>query len=146
MTNFNYQGVHHCEAAVLSCIDFRFWQAIVDYVHQDLGIKDFDFPSLPGAAKAINDASENDNLAISCINIPVELHEAKKIILVNHADCGAYGGAKQHESLEAEEAFHAQQLRQAKTKILAAQPAVEVILLFAKLVEDGSKIAFVKID
>ncbi len=142
---FNYQGKHHCPAAVLSCIDFRFWQTIVEYVHNELGIADFDFPSVPGSAKAINDG-EPDGLAMSCVTIPLQLHEAKKIIIVNHADCGAYGGADKHESLDAEVEFHKQELLKAKAKILAKHPDAEVILLFAELIDNGRQIDILTIE
>ena len=141
---FDYVGTHHCEAAVLSCIDFRFWQTIDEYVKTHLGIASYDFPSLPGAAKAIND-SEGD-LAMSCITIPCQLHNAHKLIIVNHADCGAYGGAKQHADIEAEQEFHAAELRKARAKVLDKHPDKEVILLFAKLVDEGQTIHIVVID
>ena len=139
---FTCQGKHHCPAAVLSCIDFRFWPTIVEYIKNELGVADFDFPSVPGAAKAINDG-EPDGLAMSCVTIPVQLHAAQKIIIVNHADCGAYGGASKHESIEVEVEFHKQELLKAKAKILAKHPEMEVILLFAKLVDNGSAVEIV---
>ena len=52
---FKFKDVHHCEAVVLTCIDFRFWRETLEFVEKKLGIETFDFPSLPGAAKAINE-------------------------------------------------------------------------------------------
>jgi len=132
---FNYQGVHACEAMVLSCIDFRFWPAIIKYVEEELGIKDFDFPSLPGAAKAINNCDhDNAGLAMSCVDVPCNLHHVKKLIIVNHADCGAYGGrAKFDNNLDQELEFHKAELAQAKALISAKHPDKEVITLFAQL-------------
>ena len=52
---FKYKKIHYCSAVLLTCIDFRFWRETVDFVETELRIQDFDFPSLPGAAKAINE-------------------------------------------------------------------------------------------
>lgn len=142
-TEFNYKDIHHCDAVVLTCIDFRFWRETVEFVEKELGIKVFDFPSLPGSVKAIN---EGNSLAMQCVGVPVELHHAKKIVLVNHQDCGAYGGsAKFNGDDEAEQKFHEGELKKAKEKILEKYPDKEVILVYAKLVNDKSNIEFIKV-
>ena len=142
---FKYSGIHSCEAVALSCIDFRFWKETVEFIEKELNIKDFDFPSLPGSAKAINEGEEN-GLAFSCISVPVELHHAQKIVIINHEDCGAYGGSKKFDgNKEAEQKFHAEELQKAKEKILAKYPEKKVILIYAKLTEAESGIEFVKI-
>jgi carbonic anhydrase len=147
-TEFNYQGVHSCEAVVLSCIDFRFWRETVEFAEKELGLASFDFPSLPGAAKAINEGNE---LALGCVSVPCDLHHVSKIVIVNHADCGAYGGSgKFNEDVEAEQKFHEEELLRAKAKILEKYPASpaggpdkEVILVYAKLVDEGKNVEFV---
>ena len=53
---FKYKGIHFCEAVVLACIDFRFWKKTMKFVEGSppaggLGIKSYDFPKMPGAAK-----------------------------------------------------------------------------------------------
>lgn len=143
---FNYKGIHSCEAVVLSCIDFRFWKETVEFVEKSppaggLGIKSFDFPSLPGSAKAINEGSD---LAMSCISVPCDLHHVQKIIIVNHEDCGAYGGsAKFGDDREAEQKFHEEELRKAKAKIAEKYPDKEIILVYAKLADEKENIEFV---
>ena len=140
---FKFKGVHACEAVVLTCIDFRFWKETVEFVELELGIENFDFPSLPGAAKAINESSGED-LAMSCISVPVDLHHAQKIVIINHQDCGAYGGSgKFNGNDEAEQKFHEEELKKAKEKILAKYPNKEVILAYAKLVDQKDSIDFV---
>lgn len=140
---FKYKDIHHCEAVVLSCIDFRFWRETVEFIEQELGIKNFDFPSLPGAAKTINE-SLGDDLAMKCISVPCDLHHAKKIIIVNHEDCGAYGGSsKFNGDKDAEQKFHEEELKKAKEKILAKYSDREVILLYAIL--NGENIEFLTI-
>lgn len=141
---FNYKNIHSCEAVVLTCIDFRFWKETIGFVEDELGIKSYDFPSLPGSAKAINESSD---LAMSCISVPCDLHHARKVVVVNHQDCGAYGGSvKFNGDAEAEQKFHEAELQKAKNIILAKYPDKEVILVYAKLVDDGEDIEFIVFD
>lgn len=139
---FKYNNVHHCEAVVLSCIDFRFWRETVEFVEQELGVKYFDFPSLPGAAKTINESIGAD-LAMKCISVPCDLHHAQKIIIVNHEDCGAYGGSKRfNNNPDLEQEFHENKLREARVKILKSFPEKEVVLVYARLVDDKENVEF----
>lgn len=133
-TPFKFKGAHHCEGVALTCVDFRFWKAAIEFVENGLGIKDFDFPSIPGATKAIN---ENADLALNCIAIPCDLHQAKKVVLIHHQDCGAYGGLKNFGGdKKAEQDHHEKELRKAKVKILEKYPDREVIMVFAALADD----------
>lgn len=145
-SEFKFQGVHHCEAVVLSCIDFRFWKEITEFVEKELKIISYDFPSLPGAAKAINACQNNQELAMRCIGIPVDLHQVKKAIIVNHWDCGAYGGSKSFESPERELEFHQEELKKAKEKIKSEYPQLEVITILAKISDDKKRIEFLTFD
>ena len=141
-TKFNYKNIHSCEAVVLSCIDFRFWKETAEFVETELGIKNFDFPSLPGAAKAINDCLNDEDVAMKCIDVPCMLHHAKKIVIVNHEDCGAYGGSAKFQSAEEEQKFHESELKKAKEKISQKYPEKEYILVYAKLTESKENIEF----
>jgi len=150
-TPFKFNNIHSCEAVVLTCIDFRFWKETVEFVEKSppaggLGIKTFDFPSLPGSAKAINESNGTD-LAMSCISVPCDLHHAKKIIIINHEDCGAYGGSSRFNGdSEAEQKFHEEELKKAKEKISAKYPDKEVVLVFAKLTDEKENIEFLVIE
>jgi len=144
-TPFKFKEIHSCDAVILSCIDFRFWKETVEFVENELGIKSFDFPSLPGAAKAINE-SNGEDLAMSCISVPCDLHHAQKIVIVNHEDCGAYGGsAKFNGDSEAEQKFHESELRKAKAKIAEKYPDKVYILVYARLADGKENIEFVEV-
>lgn len=144
---FKFKNIHHCEAVVLTCIDFRFWRETLEYVESELGVKFFDFPSLPGAAKAINDCASDTDITMKCVSVPRDLHHAKKLVIVNHEDCGAYGGSQIFSGDEvAEENFHKQELKKAKEKILAKYPDLQVILIYARLADNGENIEFVTVD
>lgn len=143
---FNFKDVHACDAVVLCCIDFRFWKETAEFVEKELNIGNFDFPSLPGAAKAINESAEGDMVS-QCISVPIDLHHAQKIVIVNHEDCGAYGGSKKFAGdSEAEQKFHEGELRKAKEKIFTKYPDKEIILVYTKLVDDKGNIEFLIIN
>lgn len=115
----------------------------MEFAEKELGLKEFDFPSLPGAAKAINEKSD---LALGCISVPCDLHHAKKIVIVNHSDCGAYGGSvKFNGDAGAEQKFHEEELQKAKDIILERYSDREIILVYAKLVDDGENIEFIRL-
>jgi len=143
---FKYKNVHNCEAVVLACIDFRFWRETMKFVEEELGLKSYDFPKLPGAAKSINDCLSEVDVAMKCIGVPCDLHHVEKIVIVNHADCGAYGGSVQFNGdLEAEQKFHEGELKKAKQKIAEKYPNKEIILAYAKLVDDGKNVEFLRV-
>jgi hypothetical protein len=128
---------------VLSCIDFRFWKETAEFAENELGIKTFDFPSLPGSAKAINE-SQDEEFVFGCIKVPIELHHAEKVVIINHQDCGAYGGsAKFGGDEKAEQEFHEKELKKAKEKVLARYPDKEIILVYAKLIDNNESIDFI---
>jgi hypothetical protein len=143
---FSYKNVHQCEAVVLCCIDFRFWKETMRFVEEELGIKTYDFPKMPGAAKAINDCQNEVDVPMKCIGVSCDLHHAARIVIVNHADCGAYGGAKEFKGdIEAEQKFHEGELRHAKEKILKYYPGKEIVIAYAKLVDGGENVEFVRV-
>jgi len=145
--SFNYKNIHTCQAVVLCCIDFRFWRETARFVEEELGLESFDFPSLPGAAKAINDCQDEKGLAMQCVSVPCNLHHAKTLVIVNHQDCGAYGGSKMFNGDElAEENFHRLELKKVKSRVLAEYPDLKVILLYAKLVDGGENIQFLTVE
>jgi hypothetical protein len=144
-TKFSYKDIHCCDAVMLTCIDFRFWRETLEFVEQELGIKTFDFPSLPGSAKAINECLGENDLAMKCIGVPCDLHHVKKIVIVNHEDCGAYGGSAKFETREEEQEFHEGELRKAKEKLIKKYPDMEYILIYAKLSDDKENIEFLTI-
>jgi len=143
---FNFKGIHHCAAVVLTCIDFRFWRETIAFIEEKFKIKDFDFPSLPGSAKAINE-SNGEDVSFQCISVPVELHHVQKIIIVNHEDCGAYGGSEKFGGNSAEEQkFHEKELRKAKEKISAKYSGKEVIMLYARLDDAKTEVEFIEFN
>jgi hypothetical protein len=59
-------------------------------------------------------AEEDKTTLLKNIEISIKLHNSQKLILLNHIDCGAYGGSKIFKSHEEEITFHKKELKQAK--------------------------------
>lgn len=140
---FRFKGIHHCDAVVLACIDFRFWKETMQFVEQNLGIESYDFPKLPGSAKAINESQDGD-VSMMCLGVPCDLHGVDKIVIVNHSDCGAYGGSGKFEGdVLAEQQFHETELRKAREIVLEKYPEKEVVLAYARLSANQEEVEFV---
>lgn len=84
---------HECDTLVFGCMDYRYRAATQQFVKEGLGIKQFDGPiSIPGACKGI---AEGNNMITEfikyVITTAIKVHHIKKVIIVHHATCGAYG-------------------------------------------------------
>lgn len=84
---------HECEALVLTCMDFRFWEAtLIHFVKENLGVQRFDVANIPGVSRGVAERNEMlANFTKYVIQLAVEKHHIKKVILIHHATCGAYG-------------------------------------------------------
>jgi hypothetical protein len=145
-TSYDYSGIHECEAVVFCCIDFRFWRETEEFVDNYFQLASYDFPKLPGSAKAIIE-SNGEDLASSCVSVPCDLHNIEKVILINHEDCGAYGGSKPFKGdKKAEQEFHERELKKAAEIIQEKFPEKEVHLVYARLNAKNDGIEFIEIE
>ena len=97
-----FPTTHSCDAVVVTCIDFRFQKYIKDWLDKTLGDHAYDRVSLAGG---IFDFAA----VVKQIEVSNRLHHIKKVVLMNHEECGAYGDASTHER-------HAHDLGEAKNK------------------------------
>lgn len=81
---------HTCEAIVITCIDFRLQEYINKWISKKFAPKTFDRVALAGGVFDLE-------YVLKQIEISHSLHHIKKVILINHEDCGAYGEAGTHE-------------------------------------------------
>ncbi|OGF35688.1 hypothetical protein A2482_04505 [Candidatus Falkowbacteria bacterium RIFOXYC2_FULL_48_21] len=107
---------HTCNSLLLTCIDFRFNEAIRDWAKEQGLIKDFDLVSLAGAQKNFLD-EDTKSVALKQLEISSRLHGIKTVLLVAHQDCGAYGGSKAFASWDEEKAKYAEDLEKAESLI-----------------------------
>ncbi len=140
---FSFKGEHHCETAVLHCVDFRFRDEQNAFLNL-IGIRHYDIWTLPGGVKKIADGNANDFLAdlqkVSC-----GLHAVKKLVLINHADCGAYGGRRAFENSGVERVRQYEDLRKARNIIQEEiGSGLEVIIYYCDLDEEEKELDFLK--
>ncbi len=122
-------------------MDFRFGDAIARHLAEQLGTPLFDSIALPGGVKYI---LEGDNKAFvrSFFDIARRLHGVSAAVLVNHEDCGGYGGASRFASRDEERAFHKNELERAREIVERELGIPRVTILFAGFSDDGANVTF----
>lgn len=140
---------HKCEAAVITCEDFRLHQRkdgrnyIADFV-KSLNV-DADLITRGGSIQDLV-RPESEGFC-ECLfrdsRVSAVLHSVKTIYIINHEECGAYG-ALNFSSREEELAKHFEDLKAAKVKINERFPEVEIKLFFAHLTPNTSDVFDIK--
>ena len=103
---------HSCESIIVTCIDFRFQDYINNWIKQNLAPKTYDRVALAGGVK-------NLEMVLNQIQISHRLHHIKKVFLINHEDCGAYGQEGTPEK-------HTEDLKLAAQRINEQHPDIKV--------------------
>ncbi len=133
---YKYKNTHQAEAMLITCIDFRFHQATINYVRDNLAT-DFDLLTIPGVAKNFAEENQSAKEAIRIIKeVSLPLHQIKKIIVMNHWDCGGYGGSKSFSSEEEEENQYKNDLLKAKEFLTQEFSQLEVLIGYSKVTDD----------
>ena len=139
---------HVCEAALITCEDFRLHQRkdgrnfIAGFILSEK--IDCDLITRGGAIQDIvrpkSEGFKDSMLRDS--EVSAKLHKVKKVYLVHHEDCGAYGGSSVFENREIERQKHIADMREAAEVIKKEFSPIEVLLYYAEL-KDGSDNDFV---
>ena len=126
------------------CIDYRFWPRTLFLLQEKYGL--FDLVAIAGGAKnMVSPLSEEDKTTLlKNIEISIKLHNSKQLILLNHVDCGAYGGSKIFKMHAEELAFHKKELEQARKLAQEKFPTL-TIKSFIVDKDDRDKISLVEI-
>lgn len=103
---------HKCEAVIVTCIDFRFQEIINKWIAGNFAPKTFDRVSIAGGVFDFD-------YILKQVEISKRLHRIKKVVLINHEDCGAYGKAGTAEK-------HREDLAATGEKIKVKYPDLEV--------------------
>ena len=123
---------YHCDAAVVSCFDNRFELAFRKFIRR-IGVLTPDPIKIAGGAKTLaSPARQSDQeYVLEQIQKSIDLHHTKRVILMLHSDCGAYGGLARFEGdVRREAEHHASELRRAADRLHAAIPGLEVQAFF----------------
>ncbi len=110
---------HQAEAIIVTCMDFRLQEYINNWITQNFAPKTFDRVAFAGGGK-------NLDTIMGQIDISHRLHHIKKVVLINHEDCGAYGETGTPEK-------HAEDLKNAALKIKTLYPDLEINTYYLQL-------------
>jgi carbonic anhydrase len=120
---------HTCKALVIHCIDFRFRKSLAEFLEGRFG-DSYDLVSVAGGVKRLVQDPLDNNFILEQVKISDKLHKPEVILLIQHEDCGAYGGSAafgdfsteqeaQNQELERAEALLQEQCSQPVEKYLA---------------------------
>lgn len=117
----------HVTALAITCIDYRLVDDAVHFFDAKKLTKDYDQVSLAGASlAAVSDKFPSSNAAFwDHVGIAKQLHHIKKLIVVDHRDCGAYKvayGKAFRGDAAGETAQHKQVMQQVKAKLARTHP------------------------
>jgi len=133
---------HICQAALITCEDFRLHQRkdgrnyISEFI-KDLGV-DCDLITRAGGIQDI--VRPKEKAYCDCLlrdsEVSAKLHHAKTLYLVHHADCGAY---KDLNLALGEEEFkqHKSDMIKAREEILKEFPSLIIKIFYADLTENS---------
>ena len=124
-------GAEHyvADACIVWCFDDRFSGLLAKLLKS---FKHADVVKVAGGAKALaGNTSPDQDFVLGQIKTSIRLHKTKRVILMLHRDCGAYGGSKSFSSVEAEKDYYSSQLAAAKQFLAAEAPTVPIDACFA---------------
>ena len=130
---------HTCKSLVLHCIDFRLGEPIKKFLESEQYLGDCDIVSIAGAAKNIAAPASpaEAEFVLKQIEISNRLHHIETVMLINHTDCGAYGGKAAFASAETEHDAHVSDMQKAKEIIMQKYPNLKVELALAHIDDSG---------
>jgi hypothetical protein len=97
-------------------MDFRFERGMFDFLNAQNLLGDADIVGWAGSGKVFLDP-ETQIFALKQLELSHKLHGMCEIHIIQHRDCGGYGGSKQFESPDAETRFHMDQIEKIKKVI-----------------------------
>ncbi len=123
------KNLHHWDVLAVSCIDGRFVKKTIDWVAaQTDGV--FDFRTEVGSSKAIIDSPADRERFFDLIITSKKLHNIKELWIIDHVDCGAYGGSSKFNNIGEEKEFHKGRLTLASKIIADRFPTIKVKTIF----------------
>ena len=124
---------YHCDAAVVWCFDNRFELGFRKFLKR-IGVRNTDPIKIAGGAKCLAspDQETDREFVLNQLRTSIRLHGTRRVILMVHSDCGAYGGLdggfKGDAHAEAE--HHRAELMRAAAKLKSAIPNIDIDAYF----------------
>jgi carbonic anhydrase len=104
---------HVCKALVIHCIDFRFRKSLAEFLEARFG-DSYDLVSVAGGVKRLVADPLESNFILEQVKISDRLHKPEVILLIQHEDCGAYGGSAAFGDFSDEQETQNQELEKAE--------------------------------
>jgi hypothetical protein len=124
---------YQCDAAIIWCFDNRFELGFRKFLKR-VGVANSDPIKIAGGAKCLAspDLDSDREFVLGQIRTSMRLHGTRRVILMVHSDCGAYGGLAEGfgGDARAEADHHHAELRRAAENLRTAIPGVEVDAYF----------------
>ena len=123
---------YQCDAAVVWCFDNRFDMAFRKFLKRH-GVVNADPIKVAGGAKSLASPGHETEreFVLGQIRASIRLHNTRRVILMLHSDCGAYGGlANFAGDGRAEAGHHEAELQRAADNLHAAIPDVAIETYF----------------
>lgn len=108
---------------VFACIDWRLHPTVEHFFRERWGTFD-----LCVSAGSIKDFTNKETAAylLNQLELSLQLHRPKEVVLTMHSDCGAYGGLKAFFNRTAEKQHHKNELATVAAMIRERFPALTV--------------------
>jgi hypothetical protein len=127
------RGKYQCDAAILWCFDNRFDVGFGKFLKR-IGVEHSDPIKIAGGAKSLVSPEQESDRAfvLEQLRKSMRLHGTRKVILMVHSDCGAYGGLADgfHGDARVEALHHQQELHRAAARLSEAIPDIEIQAYF----------------
>jgi hypothetical protein len=123
---------YECDAAVIWCFDHRFRLTLSKFLKRR-SISAPDVITVAGGAKSLASPAGNPDreFVLQQIRTSIFLHKTRRVVIMLHSDCGAYGGLSAFRNdTNAETAHHVEQLRIAAEFVTEAFPSLSVEAYF----------------
>jgi carbonic anhydrase len=124
---------YECDAAIVWCFDNRFDLGFQKFLKK-IGVQHSDPIKIAGGAKTLaSPERESDReFVLDQIRKSIRLHNTKRVILMVHSDCGAYGGLAHGfgGDTRAEFAHHKVELEKAAAFLEQSIPGIQVDAYF----------------
>ena len=125
---FSKTGHYIAEFVAIWCFDARFKPTLTCYTN---GLGEYDLISIAGGAKVLASPTlESDrDFILGQIQTSINLHHTKEVVLMNHFDCGAYGGSKAFKTRDEEKAVLVADLEKARKYLVDSGITIPIKLL-----------------
>ena len=119
---------YQCDAAIVWCFDNRFELGFRKFLKR-IGVICSDPIKIAGGAKVLSSPEQDSDreFVLDQIRKSMRLHGTRRVILMVHSDCGAYGGLPAFgNNPEAEARHHRDELHLAAAVVSKAIPEIQV--------------------